>query len=139
MIAVIDASVALKWFVTEPDTPAAENVLRLVQRTVAPDLVVAEVSNAAWRRARLGHITKQHAVAIATGIAARFDELFGLGDLAPSATAIAFELDRPVYDCFYVALAEKLDGRLVTADERLIRQLGRTRWRKRIGALAEFA
>ena len=50
---VIDASVALKWFKEEPDSLAAENAA-LADTPIAPELIVAEVANAAWTAARRG-------------------------------------------------------------------------------------
>jgi predicted nucleic acid-binding protein len=37
-------------------------------------------------------------------------------------------LRHPVYDCFYLALAEREDATLVTADRRLIGRLAGSRW-----------
>lgn len=133
MIAVIDASVAVKWFIPEPDTTAAENVQRQARQTIA--LIIAEVANAAWRRARMGHVTKNHAEQIAAAIASRFDELVGLGELAHDAISIANQLDRPVYDCFYIALANRVGGQLVTADTSLVKSVQRTAWQRRVIAL----
>jgi predicted nucleic acid-binding protein len=48
--------------------------------------------------------------------------------LAKRAFEIASELRHPVYDCFYLALAEREDAALVTADRRLIRRLAGSRW-----------
>jgi predicted nucleic acid-binding protein len=39
------------------------------------------------------------------------------------ATSMACELGRAAYDCFYLALAEKLQQPLVTADMRLVNAL----------------
>jgi predicted nucleic acid-binding protein len=47
---VVDASVALKWFLAdEPDADRALAIMRDDAALVAPDLLVAEVCNAAWR------------------------------------------------------------------------------------------
>lgn len=43
-----------------------------------------------------------------------------LRPLAPRAAALARELDHPVYDCFYLALAEAEGAALITADRRLV-------------------
>jgi predicted nucleic acid-binding protein len=51
--------------------------------------------------------------------------------LAGRALAIAESLAHPVYDCFYLALAEQADARLVTADTRLLNRLEGTAWRAR--------
>jgi predicted nucleic acid-binding protein len=52
---VIDASVALKWFLTnEADADIALAIVRDGELLMAPDIVIAEVCNAAWKSARLG-------------------------------------------------------------------------------------
>ena len=52
---VVDASIALKWVIPEPDSDAA-NALRAAE-LIAPALWLAEAANALWRHARLGKIT----------------------------------------------------------------------------------
>jgi predicted nucleic acid-binding protein len=42
--------------------------------------------------------------------------------------AISRALDHPVYDCFYLALAEDRHATLVTADGRLLNRLQDTQW-----------
>ena len=51
---VIDASVALKWFVEEDGTQQAAAILDGTELLIAPDLIVAEVCNAGWRAVRAG-------------------------------------------------------------------------------------
>lgn len=41
---------------------------------------------------------------------------------------LAVTLTHPVYDMIYLALAEREDAIVVTADERLVRALMNTRW-----------
>ena len=45
------------------------------------------------------------------------------GPLVPRAMDLARRLDHPVYDCVYLALAEREHAALVTADQRLLRRL----------------
>ena len=55
-----------------------------------------------------------------------FSQLVPLRQLAPRAAALAHQLDHPVYDCFYLALSERRDVPLVTADRRLIAKVAGT-------------
>jgi predicted nucleic acid-binding protein len=128
MTVVVDASVALKWFVAEPGAEQARTLLAEETPLTAPELVIAEVCNGAWRLARLGVLGWSECALIAAEIGGWFDRLAALGPLAPRAAAIARVLDHPVYDCFYVALAEQEAGRLVTADRRLVERLRGTEW-----------
>lgn len=61
MSIVVDASVALKWFLPEPDSAKAEELLGSHDILVAPTLIVSEVCNAVWKRLRRGETTAQHA------------------------------------------------------------------------------
>jgi predicted nucleic acid-binding protein len=126
---VVDASVALKWFLSdEPYAAQAMVILRNETALIAPDLVVAEVCNGAWRSMRLGRIGREQLSEIAGVVADCFGSLVGAATLAPRAAVIAGELDHPVYDCLYVALAEARQVGLVTADARLLEKLQGTRW-----------
>ncbi len=128
MTLVVDASVALKWFVAEPGSVQARALLSDQTALLAPDLVIAEVCNGAWRLARLGVLGAAQCEAIASEIAGLFDRISALGPLAARASVVARVLDHPVYDCFYVALAERDGGRLVTADRRFAERLQGTEW-----------
>ena len=86
----------------------------------APELVVAEVSNAAWKACRRGLIAAEHQALIAGDVVQVVDHLEPLSSLSVRASAIAREIDHPVYDGFYLALSEAKDARLVTSDERLL-------------------
>ena len=49
-----------------------------------------------------------------------FQELVAVESLQEQALALAIDLKHPVYDCFYLALAERENAPLVTADEAMI-------------------
>lgn len=132
MTLVIDASVALRWFIEAPGSEAAVALLDREEPLIAPELVVAEVANAAWKLSRAGEIDGRQARETAGAIASSFAALAPLALLAPRAFEIATALDHPVYDCLYVALAEAEDAALVTADDRLARRLVRSPWKRRL-------
>ena len=60
-------------------------------------------------------------------------------DLAKRASEISLDLEHPAYDCFYLALAEREDAMLVTADRRLVERVRGTRWECRAIALDAWA
>ena len=128
MIVVVDASVAVKWFIHEPDRPAARRLLEPDSRLVAPDLIVAEVASAMWKRAVAGESDPRQAPLMAASLPRFFTRLLPLVPLAARALEIAAELRHPVYDCFSLALAEREEAPLVTADRRLIERLAGSRW-----------
>ena len=139
MTFVIDASVALKWLLPEEGYgEEALAVVRAGERLIAPDLVIAEVCNGAWRSARLGRITEVQVTEIASLLPRFFDALVGAATLAPRAVAIAAALDHSVYDCLYLALAEAQEARLLTADARLVAKLRGTPWVERVLFVADY-
>jgi len=114
---VVDASVAFKWFLSdEPDAGQALAVVHEGTALIAPDFLIAEVCNAAWRSARLGRISNAQVTEIATSLPRFFDVLVSAAGLASRAVAIAAQLDHPVFDCLYLALAEAEHAGLVTAE-----------------------
>jgi predicted nucleic acid-binding protein len=134
MTLVVDASVAAKWFIQEPETPFAD-VIRNEESVVAPDLIVAEVMNAAWKHVRLRHISREHAASIAVNLPQAFAALISSVELAVRALEIAVALDHPVYDTFYLAAAERENAQLVTADRRLFQRTRRTRFARLVRPL----
>ena len=135
---VIDASVAIKWVVPEPDSGRAE--ILLDHGLVAPDLIYAECANVLWKKVRRGEMTEEEAeIAAQTLEQADITIAPTRGHLAV-ATAIAVELDHAAYDAVYLAVAEASDLRLVTADNwptRKIRER-QNRFRQRLIALSEI-
>jgi predicted nucleic acid-binding protein len=125
---VIDASVAAKWFVVEPGASAARELVETESVLIAPELVIAEVLNVVWKRFIRNDLERDQMAHIPNALPKLFAELWPTVWLARRAFEIAAELRHPVYDCFYLALAESEDATLVTADRRLIERLAGSRW-----------
>jgi len=136
---VVDASVAFKWFLSEePHASRAVAVLEHGATLIAPDFLIAEVCNAAWRSARLGRLSEAQVGEIAANLPRFFDALVSATGLAPRAVTIAGQLDHPVYDCLYLALSEAEQADLVTADTRLLGKVRATSWEQRTVNLSEY-
>jgi predicted nucleic acid-binding protein len=121
MAMIVDASVAFKWFVPEPESDRALALFETTEALYAPDLILTEVANAMW--ARLRKLDGDHgpAVKAATNALPRMLTLLvPVAELLPHAIDLAFDLQHPIYDCIYLALAEREKTVLVTADRRLI-------------------
>ena len=78
MSLVIDANVAIKWFVTENLHVEARRLLHGRHDLHAPDFLVVELANVAWKKARRREITRQQAAQISTAC------LDGVPSLHPS-------------------------------------------------------
>ena len=131
MTLVVDASVALKWFVDEDGSEQAAAVLARSELLLAPDLIIAEVCNATWKAVRAGTMLPEQQDHAASRLAVAFDELVPMASLAHRAVAISRLLDHSAYDCFYLALAEQRQTSLVT-DQRLLWRVTGTEWQTRV-------
>jgi predicted nucleic acid-binding protein len=135
MALIVDASVAIKWFIDEPGSDLARRLWRGEPDLLAPDLIVPEVCNAAWRKVRLGQSDPMQAMGIAGRLRYGVLELRPTAPLVSKAVEIALDLNHPVYDCFYLALAEAEKVGLVTADRRLESRLRNATWRASVRGL----
>ncbi len=116
---VVDASVVMKWFVEEELVAEAHRLLDEPDALYAPDLVVIEITNGAWKKYLRGEIAREQAKSIAALIHKGPLRLVSGSSLHQRALAIAMTIRHPVYDCLYIACAEVGEGILVTADKRL--------------------
>ena len=123
---IIDASVAVKWLVDEEDSDAADRLLDGRHELFAPRLLVSEVGNALWRKVRTAEIELRRAGALASAISEMPVSWMGEEAVCSEAVRLAIALDRPVYDCIYLALAYRIGAKLVTADIRFVNALAET-------------
>ena len=133
--AVVDASVALKWLVPEPESEAAVELRRAADagglRLYAPQHWLAEVANVLWvrtRRTGAGSLTAGEARDRARSLTGAGVHVLGLAPVLDDAFEVALAADVTLYDALYVATAEQLGVRMITADRRLIAKLAGTRW-----------
>jgi predicted nucleic acid-binding protein len=113
---VVDASVAVKWFVPEIHSAAAARMLDPEIALYAPDLIGPEFGNILWKKVRREEIGRGDAGEIMTAFAKVPFEIRPSALLLPAAFELAVELDRTVYDSLYLTLAVVEDCVLVTAD-----------------------
>jgi predicted nucleic acid-binding protein len=119
MTVVVDASVAAKWFIKESGRDQALRVLDMTVRH-APDLIITEIGNVAWKKALRGEVTSDQARFICASVPRYFVDLHRPEALVERAITIALQLRHPVYDCVYLACAERVGCSLITADQRLL-------------------
>jgi predicted nucleic acid-binding protein len=113
---VVDASVAVKWFVPEIHSEAAARLLDPDIVLCAPDLIGPELGNILWKKVRRREIARAEAAEILDAFVAVPFEIRPSTVLLAAAFEIAAELDRTVYDSLHLALAVAEDCMLVTAD-----------------------
>ena len=120
---VVDASIAVKWVIPEVLSDEADRVSDGEADVLAPDLLLVEVANALWKKTAAKEISPREADAAFDLVRRSGIDLRPTVPLLPRATDMARRLGHPVYDCVYLALAEREDTAFVTADHRLLRRL----------------
>lgn len=121
---MVDSSVVVKWFLPEEHTEVARELLKEGNRLVVPDLVRAEVGNVMWKRWRRDEIPAEAVVEVLRDLGRLPLEIESSGPLMEVAWDVARRFGRSFYDSLYVALAERADCTLVTADRKLYNSLG---------------
>jgi predicted nucleic acid-binding protein len=120
---VLDASVAVRWLVTEHGSADAAALLKRPTRWIAPRLMLTEVAGALHRKVAAGKLREMLASealeellsTVSTGeIRLAQDER-----VLVAAFALATLLKHRVPDCMYLALAEQESAGLATADHAL--------------------
>lgn len=121
---VVDASVAAKWVLTEPQTGAALELLGGGFRCAAPSIIRVEVGGAVVRRLRTGAMGAQDARAACDDwrdlVGDGFVRLISTHELYDAAVELAFQTRHALPDCLYLAAARRLECRLITADRTLL-------------------
>jgi predicted nucleic acid-binding protein len=117
---VVDASVAVKWILPESGSSAAASLRELNDDLSAPSLITVEVGNALWKAVRRGSVTRSEALEGFEAALISLQSLIPIEELRVRALTLAIELRHPIYDCFYLALAQRENALLVTADEAMI-------------------
>jgi predicted nucleic acid-binding protein len=120
---VVDASVVVKWFLPEAHTEAARRLLRHGLELSTPDLLRAEFGNVMWKRWRRGDLSAEGVDAALRSLGRLPLRIETSGPLMEAAWDVARLYDRSFYDGLYVALAERTECPLVTADRRLYNSL----------------
>ena len=116
---MVDASVVVKWLVDEVHSEEAAALLSGGTTVIAPALVFAEAANALWAMRRRGDISPDDLVdAVEALRAAPVAIPVPTLQLTAVAARLAVDLDHPIYDCFYLALAVQTQYPVVTADTR---------------------
>jgi len=123
---VVDASVVIKWFVPEVDSDAARRLLAYSHDYVAPDLLFAETANTIWKKVRRGEVSREDGERLVADVGRAAVQAVPCQALAADAYALALVTGCTVYDAMYLALAVRVDTRMITADERLAAALAAT-------------
>jgi predicted nucleic acid-binding protein len=122
--ALLDTSVAVKWFVTEEGSERAADLQQAHLwddlQLHAPDILLMESANAL----RYAGLSEKRIVEDLETFPALGVEIipFSIGVLN-SAISLSLKYDLAVYDSYFLALAQALEMPLITADRRMLSRL----------------
>jgi len=127
MTYVLDSSVGVKWVVPEVHTVKAirlrDDFRNAVHELIAPDVFPIEVGHSLTRAERQGRITPPESGIFWQDLMTTAPLFRPSLPLMPRAIDISSRTRQGVYDCLYIALAEHEGCELVTADDKLIKNL----------------
>ena len=126
---IVDASVAVKWVISEPGRSAAVSLLSLYEADridlLAPRLLVHEVASALSKLSRRRKISNSHADYAFRSFELHLPELVDDAELASPALSLSLQHQMSYWDCLYLALAIERRADLITADRRFYRSVAR--------------
>ena len=125
-VLVVDASVAVKWFVDEQHTGVARTLLTPRFQLCAPDFFLLEMDNVFCRRVRRKEYSRTEAEEARSTLRRSPVSYHGLTAYLDRAFDIAAETSQTPYDCLYLSLAEAFGTCMVTADRRFFERMSGT-------------
>jgi predicted nucleic acid-binding protein len=124
---VLDANVALRWVIPGLHTAKAlqlrDDYLNNIHELLAPDIYLAEVASALTKAERQKLIAVGQATPLYAQIAVSTPVFHPYLPLTARALEISSQTRSGFYDCLYVALAEGEGCEMVTADDKLLKNL----------------
>ena len=122
---VVDASVAIKWFLLEIHSDEARMILESKWELMAPDFIWAEFGSTLRKKVRLKEMTVQEAEGILNDFMRFPLQTYGSKFLLNSAWQLAHESGDTIYDSLYLALANSRGCSLVTADKKFYESISK--------------
>lgn len=122
---VLDSCIVAKWYINEPDALLARKLLSKNEVFSAPSIIISEVISA-FSRFFVGGKGTETAVSALTdwqlslseGTLRIVDQEFFYQD----ALELAIKTENAFHDCLYLALAQRENRRLITADKKFARK-----------------
>ncbi|MCP4754477.1 MAG: type II toxin-antitoxin system VapC family toxin [Proteobacteria bacterium] len=119
MIIVLDSSAAVEIVLGREYSRKFSDFLSDADWVVAPDVFVSEVANVFWKYFQFDDLpleTCEHCIEDSIGIV---DEIADSKDLYREAFAFSCMANHPIYDTLFLILARRLNGYLLTLDNKL--------------------
>ena len=119
MILILDASAATEIVLKRKKHKSFESYLKEADWIISPVLFIAEVSNVFWKYYKLADMPLdqcEKAIEFTVGLP---DEYCDDRILYKEAFSLGCKVGKPIYDMFYLVLARRNSGYLLTLDKSL--------------------
>jgi len=124
---VLDASVALRWVISDPTSAKAiqlrDDYQNGIHELLAPDIFIGEVANALTKAERQKLIPIGDAVPLLGKVLSAPPILHCYVPPVKRASEISSRTRSGFYDCLYLVLAEQQRCEFVTVDQKLVNNL----------------
>ena len=120
MIAVLDTSAAIEIVMGRKSGDRLAKYVIAADWVIAPTLFISEVTNTVWKYQKLADFPYSSCEKALNQALALPDNFINEIDLYREAFKLSCTLNHPVYDMFYLVLARRNNGRLLTLDRQLI-------------------
>jgi len=111
----------VKWFLAEERSDKARDLRGVGLDLIAPSSIIFEIYHANWDAAQRDRVPGSLPAEAAPLIPTPFNRLIPMEHLFHAAAALAIELGHPIYDCAYLALGQRENIEVVTADRDMAR------------------
>lgn len=115
---VIDASVAVKWYIQENWNEEADFILCQSSILTAPDFLLVESANIFWKKVIKQELTCEESQINLNLLYQSIDRFVSSQLLYSQSLQLAFEVNHSIYDMMYLSTALITDSIVITADRR---------------------
>ena len=129
---VVDASVGIKWFLPEIHSEVASRLQFLNASLHVPAFFHLELGSVLSKRIRRNELTPEEGETILKELKQIPLQKHSDERLFKPAFALALQTKQSLYDCLYLALAETINSRVVTADQKFFSSLGSGEYENRV-------
>ncbi|KPL13936.1 MAG: hypothetical protein AMS26_12550 [Bacteroides sp. SM23_62] len=121
MIIVLDASAAVTIAIDNSTSRKISEYLKKADLIIAPDIFIAEVSNAFWKYHEFENLPLDICEETLFRTIDIVDEFRNTEQFYKEAFSLSCQVNHPVYDTLYLVLARRNNALLVTNDKELQR------------------
>jgi predicted nucleic acid-binding protein len=119
MTVVLDVSAAIEILLKKDKNELFDSGYRQADWVVAPDLYVSELSNAFWKYFKASVLTHEECIQLVEDGIELIDDFIEAKELWKESLAEGIKSGHSVYDLYYLVLARRNDGLMITNDKKL--------------------